>query len=104
MVGRSIIHVLPAIKVPLRDARLGRVGYALLNFTKLPVCQKPNSFVGADVECLSQNLSKIVTYAFYLTDGNNYLLAALNVLAGDSKDVLILGCGQIPVITKQIRQ
>jgi hypothetical protein len=40
-------------------------------------------------------LSKIVTYAFYFADGNYQFLAALNVLAGNSEDVLVLGFGQM---------
>jgi hypothetical protein len=73
----------------------GRAGNGLLYFEELAFCQKPDALVRADVERLSQHLSKIVTHAFYLADGNYQFLAALNVLAGNSEDVLVLGLGQM---------
>jgi hypothetical protein len=45
-------------------------------------------------------LSKIIAYTFNFTKSNYQLLAALNVLSGDSEDMFILGCRQAK-ITKQ---
>lgn len=89
MIVRTIIHVLPSVKVPLWDSCLSRVGDRLLDLSDIIFSQKANTQIRIDVERLSQYLSKIIAHTFNFTKGNYQFLTALNVFTSDSENVLI---------------